>query len=68
MSEDCYIYWDGEDVPEEDRYIYMQCTECHKKNNKGTLWLAKYGYGNWTVGCNNCPKIIHQNGKNPANI
>jgi hypothetical protein len=60
VSEDCYIYWDGEDVPEENRYIYMQCTECHINNKKGTKWAAQYGYGDYSIACHNCQKLIHQ--------
>lgn len=70
MSEDCYIYWDGDNVPEDEKYIYFQCTECHKKDEKGKLWKAQYGYGNWSIGCNTCQKVIHQvnkNGKNKTN-
>jgi len=59
MSEDCYIYWDGEEVPEAQRTIHVQCADCHKNNKKGVRWSALMGYGP-TVRCCTCDHVIHQ--------
>lgn len=58
---DCYIYWDGEDVPEDERYIYYQCVECHRENGLGLLWPKENGYVNNTK-CWHCNKIIYDKG------
>jgi hypothetical protein len=54
MSEDCYIFWD-------DKYVYIQCLECHEKNGQGVKWHANMGYKNKVV-CSQqgCGKVIHQ--------
>ena len=58
MSEDCYFFWDGEDVSYGDRKVYMQCVECHKESGKGIFWPARSGYPDIELRCN-CGKIIH---------
>jgi len=58
-SENCYIFWDGDDVTENERGIYFQCTECHEKNGKGKLWSAKSGYPVCDIHCEFCKKLIH---------
>lgn len=59
MSEQCYIYWDDDSVPEHERRIYMQCVECFKKNRKGYPWSAFMGYGAAKIVCQ-CGYVIHQ--------
>jgi hypothetical protein len=61
ILEDCYIYWDDESVPEQDRYIYFQCVECHNKNGLGLLWLKTNGYAEKTK-CWHCDKTIYDKG------
>lgn len=63
IIEDCYIYWDDENVPEDDRYVYYQCVECHDKNGLGLLWPKTNGYVSNTR-CWHCDKIIYNKGNN----
>lgn len=59
MSEDCYIYWDGDEVAESERRIHIQCVECHTTNKKGIRWSAQMGYGPKVICCQ-CQRVIHQ--------
>lgn len=59
MSDDCYFYWDGDEVPENERKIYWQCTECNEENGKGAVkWRAEWGYGK-TLKCQ-CGRWINK--------
>ena len=63
MSEDCYFFWDDDDVLYEDRKVYMQCMRCYNDKDKpnyrkGIMWSAKGGYPNIEIRCN-CGEIIH---------
>lgn len=60
-SKDCFIFWDGDDVPNNERLIHYQCIECHKKNRKGFLWQARNGYGSVDIFCELCKGVIHKN-------
>jgi len=59
QSENSYIVVDGEEMPENERKIYFQCLECHKKNGRGYLWLARNGYGAYDILCKECKRLIH---------
>lgn len=59
LSKDSYIYFDGEEIPEKERKVHIQCINCHKKNKKGKLWQAKNGYGPWNIICP-CGEIIYK--------
>ena len=61
MSEDCYIYWDNDDVKEAERKIYWQCVKCQENNHLGIAkWRAAWGYGNVTIRCK-CGNLINEN-------
>lgn len=45
MSEDSYIYWDDDDIPDAERRVYIQCQECYDKNKRGIKWVGELGYG-----------------------
>ncbi len=59
-SQDCYIFWDNEGVPEANRLIHYQCVDCHEVNKKGHLWCARDGYGNFEIYCEFCKAEIHK--------
>lgn len=61
MSENCYIYWDDEEIL--DRKVYLQCESCFEQNKKGFLWQAKNGYADIDIICS-CGKIIHKKDDN----
>lgn len=58
MTETCYIYWDDDDV--EDRKVFVQCAVCHRENKKGLLWSNIVGYGDKTVKCDLCNRVIYK--------
>lgn len=54
ISKDSYIYVDGDEIPEEERCIRIQCRNCFNKNKKGKLWKGANGYGGpVTCACGN---------------
>lgn len=64
MKKNCYIYWDGpEVVNENDKRVHVQCEECFKKNKKGIIWGGNLLYGPKTIKCTECDTIIYKKTK-----
>ena len=60
QKKSCYIFWDSDKVPEDERQIYLQCEECFRKNKKGFPWPYPLLVGRKTIKCNLCNTIIYQ--------
>lgn len=52
-DENSYIYI------EDDKFVRIQCVECHENNKLGEFWNANNGYGPWDIICK-CGKVIHK--------
>ena len=65
MNKGCYFSID-DSVPEEERCFTVHCSDCHDNHfpELGWYWPDVKGYGPYDIICDNCGKIIHQNGKN----
>lgn len=69
--ENFYIFWDDESVAENERRVYIQCVECHKKNGKGVPWSIRLLTEGMEVKCELCHTIIYttnEEGDNEASI
>ena len=67
IKEDCYIFWDGEEVPEEDKAIHLQCKKCFESNQKGFRWSKDLLYGKNEIKCSLCDAIIYKREKKKKN-
>lgn len=64
----CYIYWDDDNTPPNERKIYIQCEECFKKTKKGFYWGKSLLYGPHVIKCNLCNTIIYKRKKREKKI
>jgi len=61
MKKSCYIYWDNDDIPQNEQKVYVQCEKCFQKNKKGFRWSLFYG--KHEIKCNLCNTIIYEREK-----
>lgn len=57
-GQNCYVYWDGDEVPEAERRIHVQCSACQQQNGRGLFWPAWAGYGDKQIVCE-CGAVIN---------
>lgn len=59
----CYVFWDGDNIKDYERKVYIQCEECHKKNKKGFKWAKEFLHGILEIKCSLCDTIIYKKEK-----
>lgn len=61
IQNDSYWYMEGEG---DDAMMRALCATCAQKQQKGWLWQAVLGYGDYDLFCHSCKNAIHIREKN----
>jgi hypothetical protein len=56
IKQDSYWFVEGEN---DDAMMKALCSICAKKQQKGWIWHAELGYGDYDLFCSSCNNAIH---------